>query len=332
MKQNYSITSLLIFKGMKKSTQKRRRLAITLTAIFWLMLCSITNAEEGGSGHYVPGNMSTLIDLPPTKAGWVVEPLFLHYKGDVSDSITLPVAGEVTAGLDARIDSLVLGGLYTFEHPVLGAYFTVGAYVPYVWMEVTGALGGLSRTDKEEGLGDITLIPAMLAWKTGSWQFNALLPIYAPTGDYEEGRLANPGLNYWTFDPTVGAAYSNEQTGFNFAIHAGVTFNTENDATQYKSGSVLHTEISLQQLLPVGRGFLGLGLNAYLYEQIRGDSGSGATLGDFKGHSAGVGPVFNYILPIEAGTWVFEAKWLPELDTEKRLEGDYFWLKAVWQF
>jgi hypothetical protein len=199
-------------------------------------------------------------------------------------------------------------------------------------MEVTGTLGGFSRTDKVEGLGDIVIIPAMLAWKSGSWQFGAMLPIYAPTGDYEVGRLANEGLNYWTFDPTVGASFSSEKTGFNFGLHAGVTFNTENEATNYRSGSVLHAEISAQQLLPVGPGLFGFGLNGFLYEQISGDSGSGATGGDFKGRSVGVGPVLDYILPTETGALVFEAKWLPELDTKNRLEGDYFWFKVAWQF
>ena len=29
--------------------------------------------------------------------------------------------------------------------------------------------------------------------KTGDWQIDALMPIYAPTGSYQEGRLGNPG-------------------------------------------------------------------------------------------------------------------------------------------
>jgi hypothetical protein len=296
-----------------------------------LIFSSTSYAEEGGSGHYVPGSVATLIDLAPTQPGWVIQPLFLHYNGDFSGSINVPIAGSISTGLEATVDSFVLGGFYTFEQPVLGAHYSVGLYLPYVWMEVTGNVATLSRTDKVDGLGDITLIPAMLAWKFNSWQFSAMLPIYAPTGDYEVGRLANQGLNYWTFDPTVGAAYGNEQTGFNFGAHIGVTFNTENDDTNYESGSVLHAEVSVQQLLPLGKGFVGLGVNGFLYEQISGDSGSGATR-DFKGRSLGIGPVLDYILPTESGTWVFEAKWLPELDTKNRLEGDYFWVKAAWQF
>jgi hypothetical protein len=296
-----------------------------------LIVSSTSYAEEGGNGHYVPGSVATLIDLAPTQPGWVIQSLFLHYEGDIDGSKNVPVAGLISHGLEATVDSFVLGGFYTFEQPVLGAHYSAGLYLPYVEMEVTGNVGALSRTDKVDGLGDITLIPVLLAWKSNSWQFGAMLPIYAPTGDYEVGRLANQGLNYWTFDPTVGAAYGNEQTGFNFGAHVGVTFNTENDDTNYESGSVLHAEVSVQQLLPLGKGFVGLGVNGFLYEQISADSGSGATR-DFKGRSLGIGPVLDYILPTESGTWVFEAKWLPELDTKNRLEGDYFWVKAAWQF
>ncbi|MFA9473535.1 MAG: transporter [Filomicrobium sp.] len=39
-----------------------------------------------------------------------------------------------------------------------------------------------SRADRVNGLGDITLVPAMLAWKSGSWQYSALAQVYAPTG------------------------------------------------------------------------------------------------------------------------------------------------------
>jgi len=296
-------------------------------------LCfSTAYAEEGGTGHYTPGGMATLIDQPPVQAGWVIQPIYLHYDGEYSVSKTLPIAGVVSTGLNAKIDALTLGGLYTFEEQVFDAYFSVGVYVPYMSMEVEGIVNNRSRTDTVNGIGDITLIPVMLAWQVDAWALSAMLPIYVPTGEYELGELANLGLNYWTFDPTVGAAYSNEKTGLSFQTYVGITFNTENDKTHYRSGSVLHAEASVEKLWVAGNGMLGMGLNGFIYEQISGDSGSGATNGDFKGRSIGIGPVINYILPAKSGTWVFEAKWLPELNTKNRLEGDYVWVKAVYQF
>jgi hypothetical protein len=203
-------------------------------------------------------------------------------------------------------------------------------------MEVSASVsttaGAIRRKDSASGLGDMTLIPVMLAWKDESWQYNALLPIYAPTGQYEKGRLANPGLNYWTFDPTIGVSYNNAKTGLNAAAYAGIGFNTENNATNYKSGSVFHLDGSVQQLLPVGPGFLGIGAEAFYIDQVSGDSGGNALLGDFKGRTSGLGPVLTYILPRGTETLVAELRWLHETNVKNRLEGDYIWLKVVYQF
>ena len=74
-------------------------------------------------------------------------------------------------------------------------------------------------------------------------------------------------------------------------------------------------------------GRLGVGANGFYYQQITGDSGSGATLGDFEGRTAGIGPVLSYVHPIGKANLAAELKWLPELDVTKRLEGDTIWFK-----
>lgn len=88
----------------------------------------------------------------------------------------------------------------------------------------------------------------------------------------------------------------------------------------------------IQQLLPLGAGFLSIGFNGFCYEQIQGDSGSGAKLGGFQGRTVGIGPALGYIFPVGENTLVAEVRWLPELDTKRRLEGDFLWLKLVYQF
>lgn len=308
-------------------------------ALFIALVCGCplaALASEGGITHSLPGSAATLIDVPPTRPGWVAEAIYLNYRGSASVDKSFPVAGSIAAGLDATSNAVLAGAFYTFEPKVLGASYTVGAFLPYVWVDVTAnldtGLGKVRRKDSASGLGDMTLIPAMLAWKDESWQYSAFLPIYAPTGQYKKGRLANPGLNYWTFDPTAGVSYNNATTGLNAALYAGIGFNTENNATGYKSGSVLHFDGSVQQLLPAGPGFLGLGAEAFYVEQVTGDTGDNGRLGDFKGRTAGIGPVLSYILPQGKGTLVAELRWLPELNVKNRLEGDYIWLKVVYQF
>jgi len=74
-----------------------------------------------------------------------------------------------------------------------------------------------------------------------------------------------------------------------------------------------------------------IGAEGFYFEQVTGDSGTGAMLGSFKGMTAGMGPVLGYILPLGKQSLAIELKWIPELDTKKRLEGDYIWLKMVYK-
>lgn len=304
--------------------------ATTLAALVAAPLAAI--AGEGGTSHILPGGNATLIDLPPTSPGWFFKPMYLNYQGDVSKRV--PTAAGVVANLDVEANTFVLGGGYGFDTPVLGAHFGIAAFLPYTSLDISGnseALGGIRVNSEVSGFGDLTIAPLM-AWKSGDWQYDFLMPIYAPTGSYELGRLGNPGLNYWTFDPIGGFAYANTKSGFNAAAHLGLAFNTENDDTQYKSGNILHLDASIQQVFPLGSGFANVGLEGWWFEQVTCDSGAGATLGCFKGRTAGIGPVLGYIQPFGQQRLVLEFKWLPELETKNRLKGDYLWLKAVYKF
>jgi len=319
-----------------KSRDARRggRFAAALLASVLAMPVAV-HAGEGGTTHVIPGAQATLADNAPTSPGPFVKPMYLNYGGSATAQI--PTAAGLAGNLDANANTFALAGGYTFATTVLGgAHYTVVAALPYTWLDISANLqtpaGTVRRTSKVSGFGDLTVIPAMLAWKSGDWQFNALLPIYAPTGSYQQGRLGNPGLNYWTFDPVAGAVYSNAKSGFNALLNAGYAMNTENDATNYKSGDLLHFDGAVQQILPAGPGFMTLGAEGFYFQQMTCDSGSGAVLGCFKGRTAGLGPVLGYILPMGKQSLVFEFKWLPEMDTKNRLDGDYIWFKMVYKF
>ena len=63
------------------------------------------------------------------------------------------------------------------------------------------------------------------------------------------------------------------------------------------------------------------------YQQISGDSGSGAQLGSFAGMTVGIGPVLSFVYKLGAVNLGAEAKWLHELDTTNRMKGNIAWLK-----
>jgi hypothetical protein len=278
-------------------------------------------AGEGGGAHVMPGATATLADLPPTTPGTYIKPMYMNYNAGAS--VAIPTAAGVTSDLDVTANTFAVALVHSFETKVLGgANYTMAVALPFTSLDISGNVSGF---------GDLTVLPVMLAWKRESWTYMATLPIYIPTGNYELGRLGNTGLNYWTVDPTVGFMYSTKK-GLNSILLMGYAMNGENEDTNYKSGSMLHIEGTIEQIIPVGKGLMTFGLEAFYYDQLTGDSGSGATLGDFKGMTTGVGPLIGYIKPMGKQNLVLEAKWLTELDTKNRVEGDMIWLKAVYKF
>lgn len=312
-------------------------LAAALGAILLLPMSTL-HAEEGGSGHYLPGSMSSFMDAPPPQGAFIARYNMVYYNGELSVNEPLPIAGLQTVGAEAT--SWAHGVTLGWGPPLdLGERLTysITATIPLVWMEVAANVtaGGLTgqRTSRVNGLGDLVLMPVMLNYRISSnWSANFRLAGYAPTGDYEVGRLANTGKNFWTIEPTLGLMYFGKQNGIEASVYFGADYNFENPDTDYQSGTQVHVDGTLAQHFPLFDGLAGVGINAYWYEQVSGDSGSGASFGDFKGRTVGLGPVLSQVFQISSVDLLAEVKWLHEFETKNRLEGDIVWFKLIAKF
>ncbi len=67
-------------------------------------------------------------------------------------------------------------------------------------------------------------------------------------------------------------------------------------------------------------------MHGFYLNQISGDSGDGAILGDFKAEAAGIGPALLWSRKFGEQDVSFIAKWLHEFDAQNRLEGDHVML------
>jgi hypothetical protein len=313
----------------------------SITIVVSALACAGVNrarAEEGGGGHYAPGGAASFADALPGKPALAVANYFMFYDASASASRSLPFGGLTAFDLDTRAYCDSVLAIYETPLKLLGGNYAAGLAIPYVWLEVdakvTGPLGNtIQMRDTANGLGDLTVYPFMLGWVKGDLKADVRLGIYTPTGDYDEGQLANVGKNFWTFEPMVSVSWFSSKIGTEVSAYAGLDFNTKNDATDYESGDVFHLDVTVAQHLPLGKlGVIGVGANAFYYQQITGDSGSGAVLGDFKGRTIGVGPVVSLITKVGGKDLVAEVKWLPELDVEKRVKGDYIWFKLALVF
>ncbi len=303
-----------------------------------ILLQPYLRAEEGGSGHYMPGSVSDFVDGVPAKPAFIARYNLLYYHGSVSANVPIPIGGQTTLGAEAT--SWAHGLTLAWRPPIdLGDRwsYAMSSTIPFVWMDVSanvtaGPITG-QRSSSINSIGDIVLMPLMLNYNINSnLNANFRVGVYAPSGDYEVGRLANTGKNFWTFEPTLGLMYFGMKNGREASMFLGADFNTENPDTHYRSGTQFHVDGTLAQHFPLFGGLAGVGVNGFWYDQITGDSGSGATLGDFKGRTTGLGPVLSYVFKVGKTDMIAELKWLHEVDTTKRLEGDIVWFKLVAKF
>ncbi len=282
--------------------------------------------------------MSSFVDGVPPKETFIVRYNMVYYEGDIAAKEPLPIAGVQTLGAEAS--SWAHGLSLLWRPPVdLGVRwsYAMSATIPFVWMDVsanvTAGPGTVRRSSSANGLGDLVLMPVMFNYNINSnLNTNFRVGAYAPTGDYEVGRLANTSKNFWTIEPTVGLMYFGVRNGIEASVFLGADFNTENPDTDYQSGTQAHVEGTLAQHFPLFRGLAGVGVNGFWYEQVSGDSGSGAAFGDFKARTAGLGPVLSHAFKIGKTEMIAELKWLHELETKNRLKGDTVWFKLVAKF
>lgn len=326
----------------------RRRLRSVL-AIFCAAVSSlasrVASAEEGGTGHYLPGSMADFMDGVPQTETFLVRYNLLSYQGSVSAEQPLPIAG--IAALDADADIIGHGLTMLWRPPLdLGERwsYAMSATVPFLSVDVSANVRvpvpgpgnntvSVRRSDHEGGVGDILLIPLMLNYNVSpDLNVNFRFGAYAPTGSYEVGRLANTGKNFWTFEPTLAVLYFGQTNGRELSVFAGADFNQENPDTDYKSGTQFHVEATAAQHFPLAGGLAGMGATGFWYEQLGPDTGDGATLGDFKARSVGFGPVASYVHKVYGHDLLAELKWLHEVDTKRRLEGDTIFLKVIFKF
>jgi hypothetical protein len=324
---------------MTHSTRRSTPRFIGLLAPLVLtVMAAAAGAEEGGSGHYLPGSMASFADSVAPKEAFLIRGNLVRYVGSVGKSQPLPIAGVTALGAEAKSTAL---GLTVFWRPPIeigaGWSYAMSATLPLVWMDVTADATAksvtASRSSSTTGLGDLVLMPLMLNQAIGpDVNINYRVALYAPTGSYEVGRLANTGKNFWTIEPTVGFMYFGQKNGREASVFVGADFNRENPDTHYKSGTQAHLDSTLVQHFPWQGGLAGIGLNGYYYKQLTGDSGSGASFGDFKAKTVGIGPVASFVTKLGGHDLITEFKWLHETGTTNRLQGDILWLKVLYKF
>src|SRR5262249_18013253 len=132
-------------------------------------------------------------------------------------------------------------------------------------------------------------------WNQGVHNFMIYGTGGIPVGRYDEDRLANLGLGHGAIDGGSGYTYFDPSTGHEFSIVTGLTYNFQNSHTDYQNGIDFHVDWAASQFL---NEHVHVGVVGYFFQQLTGDSGAGATLGDFKSRVAGIGPQIGFVFPV----------------------------------
>lgn len=146
---------------------------------------------------------------------------------------------------------------------------------------------------------------------------------------YDVGFSPNIGLNRPGIDTGWAFTYIDQGTKLQFNGAAGVTFNFENDATNYKSGNEFHFEWAIGREFAPG---LLIGVVGYNYRQLTGDSGAGAVLGDFKGRVDAIGPGLSYTTLIRTTPLILNLRHYQEFHADHRFEGSTSIASATLRF
>lgn len=302
----------------------------TAGALLIGMLSSHGDAQavEGAAGFYLLGSKGSMAGYVPPPGTYVQNDHY-YYAGKANANVQLPLGANLASGVEADALYGITTMLWVSPEKVASGNLALGASLVTGWKDIaaTAVVGpfALSLSDDEAAFGD-PVLSALLGWHSGKWHSNIYSMVNIPVGQYEQGKLANIGFNRWAVDAGASMAYLDAALGHEMSVSMGLTYNFENPDTDYKSGTEFHVEAALVQHLSKQ---VSIGIVGYHYQQISGDSGAGARLGDFEGRVTALGPMISYAFDCGKIPISTSLRYVKEFNVENRLEGEAGFLTIV---
>jgi hypothetical protein len=290
-----------------------------------------SRADESGLSFWLPGLFGSFAAVPG-QPGLSIATFYYHPSVSAGGGKDFLQGGRVEAGLQGRGDLLAAGPTYIFATPVFGGQAAVsllgigGRNWASIDATLTGPQGAQISGTKSQALTSIgDLFPqATLKWNQGVNNFMVYGAGDIPVGDYNSARLANLGLGHGAIDGGAGYTYLNPVNHLEFSAVAGMTYSFINPSTQYQNGLDAHLDWGASYFL---NKQLNVGLVGYVFQQVTGDRGPGATLGGFESRVAGIGPQLNYFFPVnDTIAGYANVKAYREFAAENRPEGWNVWV------
>jgi hypothetical protein len=295
--------------------------AVSISMVVGFSL-GVVLADEGGVPFWFSGQYSSLAAIPATP-GWSLPVVGYYYSGDASQSKSFTRGDSVTLGLDSHEPLLLAQPTYAPGKKVGSGQLTAGLGFGYgknaTQADVSVSPSGteFERSDSVWGFSDLYPVVS-LAWNQKVHNWMTYLTGDIPTGSYDSERLSNIGIGHAAIDAGGAYTYLNEKTGHEFSAVVGFTYNWENTDTEYQNGVDSHLDWGTTKFLSAK---WQVGAAGYVYDQLSGDSGSGAKLGSFKSRVASIGPQAGYLFTIGGLQAYLNFRGYWEFWAENRVEG-----------
>lgn len=306
----------------------RPELACIATCAAAMGWASGAGATEGGLGREISGtNAQENAGIVPPEPIWAFALGTLYQDASIGAGRQVPIVGELSAGIHSDLSLTTLTGLKVWDTGPGAWNFSTSFTLPYDWNKITAALTTpqntlASETQSTSSLFDIYFVPFTAGYHFSQTEHASFsLGIWAPTGEYDVNRLANPSLNNWTFVPSAAYTKIIPQAGLQFDATAGLQFYTRNKATDYQNAPLFNLDLMLVKTFPSG---LGIGAIFGWIDQWGSDSGPTADkLHGFQGYDISAGPYVSYSTKLGGKAPLsLSLRWVPTLDSKNRVNGD----------
>ena len=317
--------------GRKGLLEGARRSGVCFPrAILTLLLIAVPGlavATEGALGRPIAGTGVTAnVGVVPPQPIWAVNFSEIYFNASISGSRPVPISGRTSLGLDTTISFSLATLLKVWDTGPGKWNFASSLTIPYAKVLVEGTLTintlPVQVTQTESDAFDLFFTPITAGYHVSENEnFSVSLGVWAPTGHYDVNSGANTSLNNWTFIPTFSYTKTLPEHGLEFDATTGVQFYSRNNATRYQNAPLWTLDV--MGLKRFANGW-GAGLIIGTVQQLDDDTGPTANaLNGFVGHEWNAGPIATYDTKLAGKAPLgFSLRWVPSIETDKRLSGD----------
>ena len=242
-----------------------------------------------------------------------------YYSGRAPGSAGSTPVAAVAPGTRSQTWQLSASPTYAPETKVLGGQLAVMLSVGLGSNATQPDQAVSSGPESQSVSGSTDVAPAAtLSWQRGANSWMVYVTGNVPVGSYDSRRPSNVGIGHAAVD--VGGVYTYDSTtsGRSASVAMGITYNSINPDTNYRSGIDSHLGWSAMQPLSET---IRAGLSGYVYYQLTADSGTGNNCGACKSRVVGIGPQLNYTFTVAGRPWSANLRGYYEFWARNRLEG-----------